>query len=478
MPTRVSTTPNVHAVLLQPDASHASPLRSHLRARAIITQSTDAGDRPFASASIRSRIEQTQSSHILLQLTDTTIEPGEFAIARMLDVASSTGAGIVYSDYAEVKASQRANHPLIDYQPGSARDSFEFGALVLIDAALARRALNDLPAGEFDFAGWYALRLAISRIADVVRIPEPLYTKIEHDTRKTGAKQHDYVDPRNRAVQIEMEQVFTHHLKRIGAYLEPKFESIDLSAGTFEREASVIIPVRNRAKTVGDAVRSVLSQKCRSSFNVIVVDNHSTDGTSEMLRELARNDARVVHVVPDRHDLGIGGCWNVGVHHPACGRFALQLDSDDLYSHDGVIQEVLNTFAEQQTPMIVGSYRMTNFDLQEIPPGVIDHREWTPDNGRNNALRINGLGAPRCFFTPLLRSTPIPNVSYGEDYAVALAISRRYQVGRIYDPIYTCRRWEGNSDADLDIARYNAYAHYKDTIRTLEIRARQQRNRG
>jgi hypothetical protein len=431
-----------------------------------------------AMSEMLAKARRNDDDYALVVLHDTPIRLGQFAVSRFLDVAGMTGAGLVYSDYVDVKGDKRSAHPVNEYQPGSVRDGFEFGSLVLIDVKAAGKAI-DLSAGglgAWKLAGWYALRLAISRISQLVRIAEPLYMKVEPDTRRSGEKQFDYVDPRNRDAQIEMELVATSHLKAIGAFLEPTFKDVDLTAGRFPVEASVIIPVRNRVKTVGDAVRSVLTQKTSRPFNVIVVDNHSTDGTTELLRELA-SDPRVVHVIPGRDDLGIGGCWNVGIDHASCGRFALQLDSDDLYAGDGVIEQIVGEFYAQRVPMIVGSYRMTNFELKEIPPGVIDHREWTPDNGHNNALRINGLGAPRCFYTPLLRSLHLPNVSYGEDYAMALRVCREYRIGRIYEPIYLCRRWDGNSDADLDIVKSNTFNHYKDKIRTLEIAARQRLNR-
>jgi hypothetical protein len=356
---------------------------------------------------------------------------------------------------------------------------------MLLDAATARTADAEIAGPDYKYAGLYALRLAVARRAEVLRVAEFLYSKIEIDLRRSGEKQFDYVDPRNRAVQIEMEQVATDHLKRIGAYLRPDFKPVKFDnggggaeGGHFEVEASVIIPVKNREKTVGEAVESVLKQKASFPFNCIIVDNHSTDGTTRILRDIAKNDQRVIHVIPERTDLGIGGCWNEGVHHLNCGRFAIQLDSDDLYKDETTIQKVVDCFRKEKCAMVIGSYMMTNFKLEELPPGVIDHKEWTPDNGRNNALRINGLGAPRAFYTPLLRKLNLPNVSYGEDYAVGLMLSRDYQIGRIYEPLYLCRRWEGNTDADIDIAKQNTFNAYKDKLRTFEILARQKKNAG
>lgn len=433
-------------------------------------------DAPASGATMRAIAAHAGEGHVLLVLNDAPLRAGAFMAPRLRDAALAVGAAIVYSDYVEEKAGRLQPHPTIDYQPGSLRDDFNFGAVVLLDAAMLRAAAAEIP-GEARFAGWYALRLALSRRGPVFRLPEPLYTRLEQDVRRTGEKQHDYVDPRNRAVQIEMEAACTDHLRRIGGLLKPSFAAVDLDAGQFPVEASVIIPVRNRVKTVGDAVRSVLAQQAPFAFNCIVVDNHSTDGTTDLLRGLAAGDARLVHHIPARLDLGIGGCWNEAAFHALCGRFAVQLDSDDLYAGTDTLTRIVAAFRAERVGMVVGSYRMVNFDLKEIPPGVIDHREWTPENGRNNALRINGLGAPRAFFTPLLRSIRVPNVSYGEDYAVALAISRRHQIGRLYDPVYLCRRWEGNSDADLDVARYNAYTTYKDRVRTMELAARQAMNR-
>jgi glycosyltransferase involved in cell wall biosynthesis len=299
-----------------------------------------------------------------------------------------------------------------------------------------------------------------------------LYTEVEPDMRKSGEKQFDYVDPRNRAVQIEMEIACTSHLKDVKAFLKPVFKKIEFEEGKFDNEASVIIPVRNRVRTLGDAISSVLTQKAGFKFNLIVIDNHSTDGTGELIQSFASKDERVVHLIPERKDLGIGGCWNEGVFHHSCGKFAIQLDSDDLYIDDNVVARIVEAFYKQQCAMVVGSYKMVNFNLEDIPPGLIDHKEWTPENGRNNALRINGLGAPRAFYTPVLRTIRVPNVSYGEDYAVGLAISRHYQIGRIMDPLYLCRRWDENSDASLDVTKMNSHNLYKDKIRTIEFIAR------
>jgi hypothetical protein len=430
-----------------------------------------------STESVRKMAELTVSDYILLYTKPFSLDLGKFALNRMMRVCDDTGAGMVYSDYFENKNNTLAPHPVIDYQEGSLRDDFNFGSLMLYRTSAFKKACESM--NEFyQFAGLYDLRLKVSQSGMPVHIPELLYTEIETDVRKTGEKQFDYVDPRNRAVQIEMEKACTIHLKKVNAWLPPVFEKIGFDAENFEYEASVIIPVRNRVKTVADAIGSVLSQKTDYKFNLIIVDNFSGDGTTEIIKSYAGKDKRVVHVIPDRKDLGIGGCWNEGVFHSKCGKFAIQLDSDDLYIDNNVIDKVVKAFYEQQCAMVVGSYKMVNFDLQDIPPGLIDHKEWTPDNGRNNALRINGLGAPRAFYTPVLRSIRIPNVSYGEDYAVGLAISRHYQIGRIYEPLYLCRRWDDNSDAALDVNKMNGHNLYKDKIRTIELLARKQLAKG
>lgn len=437
---------------------------------------TAAVDSPQSSDTVRQIASNAKAPFVLVVLHDTPIELGQFAVERLLRVADETGAAMVYADYWDRRGDTRTTRPTTDYQFGGIRDDFNFGSILLLNSAALKDAAAEIAGAKYRYAGLYALRLALSRRGLILRVPEPLYTKVETDVRATGEQQFDYVDPANRDVQIEMERAATDHLRRIGAFVAAPFEEANLDAEKFDLEASVIIPVWNRVKTVGDAVESVLKQKTRFDFNCIIVDNHSTDGTTDLLRQFAARDRRVLHLVPSRHDLGIGGCWNEAVHHARCGRFAVQLDSDDLYSDQTTLQRIVDVFHEERCAMVIGSYQMTNFKLEQIPPGVIDHREWTPDNGPNNALRINGLGAPRAFFTPILRQIKIPNVSYGEDYAVGLAISRRWRIGRIYDPIYLCRRWEGNSDADLDVARSNTYNAYKDRLRTLEILARQRLN--
>jgi hypothetical protein len=423
-----------------------------------------------SSDALKKMAAVADTGYVLTYSKGFPLDPGKFALKRMMQVCDDTGAGMVYSDYFEKKNDVLSPHPVTDYQVGSLRDDFNFGSVILYSTAAFSDACSHMTE-DYNFAGLYDLRLKISQHYHLVHIQEMLYTEVETDTRKSGEKQFDYVDPRNRAVQIEMEKACTDHLKRIGAWLKPVFREIEFDDQGFDYDASVIIPVKNRVRTVADAIRSVLSQKTKYRFNVIIVDNYSTDGTTDVIRSFASDD-RVVHIIPERKDLGIGGCWNEAVFSDKCGRFAIQLDSDDLYIDDTVITQVVDAFYDQKCAMVVGSYKMVNFDLNDIPPGLIDHKEWTPENGRNNALRINGLGAPRAFYTPVLRSIRVPNVSYGEDYAVGLAISRYYRIGRIYEPLYMCRRWEENSDAALDVSRMNTHNLYKDKLRTVELLAR------
>jgi hypothetical protein len=433
-------------------------------------------DSLFSSKTIKLIAEKTETDYLIFITQDTLIELGQFSLERLLHIADNSKAGIIYSDYYDIKENKRSIHPVIDYQDGSIRDDFSFGPLLFIRKKSMENFLKEKK-DDYSFAGLYDLRLSISRNAPILRIPEYLYSSVEVDSRKSGEKLFDYVNPKNREVQIEMEKAVSDHLKAIGAYLEPKFEKINGSDENFNTEASVIIPVKNRVKTISDAIESVLKQKTDFPFNLIVVDNYSDDGTSEAIKAFAEKNKNVVHLIPERKDLGIGGCWNEAAHSSHCGKYSVQLDSDDIYQDENTLQKIVDVFKKEKCAMVVGSYRLTDFSLNEIPPGLIDHKEWTPDNGRNNALRINGLGAPRAFYTPVLREIKIPNVSYGEDYALGLAISRRFQIGRIYESVYICRRWEGNSDAALSIEKQNMHNVYKDRIRTFEIYARQKKNK-
>ena len=418
--------------------------------------------------------------YVLLNLKPTIVEMGDNALPRLVRVAEETDAAMVYSDYLAVKEGETERHPVIDYQEGSLRDDFDFGQVVLIRTKWLKKWGEEVAADEnrhYQFAAWYDFRLFLSRCGLLFHLNETLYTIVEEDTRKSGEKQFDYVNPRNREVQIEMERACTEHLRQLNALIDTtSYGDIDFNKRDFEVEASVVIPVFNRAKTVADAVKSALSQETKFSFNVIVVDNHSTDGTAEILAELAHENGKLIVLNPHRRDLGIGGCWNLAINNEHCGRFAVQLDSDDLYSSPQTLQKIVEAFHEQRAAMIVGSYRMCNFQLETLPPGIIDHREWTDENGPNNALRINGLGAPRAFFTPLARQIQFPNTSYGEDYAMGLAFSRQWRIGRIYDELYLCRRWEGNSDAALPVEKVNANNLYKDRLRTMELMARRKMN--
>lgn len=425
-----------------------------------------------SSEGIRRISQKANTDLILIYTKPYPLKTGYKAIERMADYLKPENAGMAYADHYVMKGDTCSPHPVTDYQEGSVRDDFDFGSLIMFKTDIFRKAAETLSAqDEYSYSALYALRLAVSRISGITHIREFLYTEIENDLRKSGEKQFDYVDPRNRDVQIEREKAFTYHLKQIDAYLPQREQLINTEEGNFEYEASVIIPVRNRVRTIDDAIKSVLEQETDFKFNIIIIDNHSTDGTSDCIAGYKDND-KVIHIIPERTDLGIGGCWNIGIDHPKCGRYAVQLDSDDLYSSPHTLQTIVDKFRTEKCAMVIGSYRMTNFSLETLPPGVIDHKEWTDSNGHNNALRINGLGAPRAFYTPLLREIRVPNTSYGEDYALGLAFSRNYKIGRIYDVVYLCRRWEGNSDAALSIEKINNNNSYKDSLRTLEINIR------
>ena len=434
-------------------------------------------DRMESSNTVMSIAENTDADYLLLCTRMTSVRWGLYAQERFLRTADDTGAVMVYSDHYSLEEGALTKHPAIDYQAGSLRDDFDFGSLWLIKSQALLDYVAQTDRVDYQYAGLYDLRLYLSRKGEIFHLNEYLYTEAELDTRKSGEKQFDYVNPRNREVQIEMERACTAHLEKVGAIVDTNFyRQPDFDEQDFACEASVVIPVFNREKTIADAVKSALSQKTNFPYNVIVVNNHSTDSTGEILDSI--DDGRLIQIVPGRTDLGIGGCWNVAVNSDHCGKFAVQLDSDDLYSSPKTLQKIVDAFHEQKAAMIIGSYRMCDFDLNTLPPGLIDHKEWTEDNGCNNALRINGLGAPRAFFTPLVRQIQFPNTSYGEDYALGLAFSRRYRIGRIYDELYLCRRWGGNSDAALSVERVNANNLYKDRLRTMELKARQQMLQG
>ena len=430
-----------------------------------------------SSATIAAIAQNAKADYALLQIRPREIQMAKGTLDRMLRIASDSDAAMIYADHNDLIDGKLQPHPVIDYQIGSVRDDFDLGSLILVKTSLLQAFATQAGEGDYKFAAVYALRLFLSREGRIFHINEKLYTEQETDTRASGEKQFDYVNPRNREVQIEMEHAATAHLAAIGAKIDPSFyRRPDFNEQEFDVEASVVIPVYNREKTICDAVNSALSQKTKFKFNVIVVDNHSTDKTTELLRGF--HDERLIHIIPERYDLGIGGCWNTAIHDDRCGRFAVQLDSDDLYSSPKTLQQIVDAFYKQNAAMVIGSYRMCDFDLNTLPPGLIDHAEWTDENGPNNALRINGLGAPRAFFTPLLRQVGFPNTSYGEDYALGLIFSRHYRIGRIFSELYLCRRWGGNSDAALSIEKVNANNLYKDQLRSLEIMARQQMNQG
>lgn len=424
----------------------------------------------LSTARLREIASDVKTEYTLLYTKDTELKWVNWGQERLLQIAQDTGAAMVYSDRFCFLGGKLVEAPVIDYQQGSLRDDFDFGGVQLYRSDALKEAVSRMDA-DYQFAALYDLRLKVSQKGSLVHINEYLYYEWESDTRQSGEKLFDYVDPRNRAVQIEMEKACTEHLKAVGGYLEPEFEKVDFSqGGGFEYEASVVIPCKNRVRTIGDAIRSALDQKTTFKYNVIVVDDNSTDGTVDVIKSF--DDPKLIYIAQDKSYHAIGGNWNAALHHPKCGRFALQLDSDDMYSGPDTVQKFVDAFYQQNCAMVIGTYRITDFNLNELPPGVIDHKEWTPDNGRNNALRINGLGAPRGFWTPLAREINFPTTKYGEDYAVALRVSRHYQIGRIWDVMYCCRRWDDNSDASLSIEKVNANNLYKDRIRTWELQAR------
>jgi len=432
----------------------------------------------YSGETIKRIIEKVSTRYAMFIIGNRIIEINESSIEKYLSKIQKLNAGLVYSDYFEKQGERSLRHSLVDYQLGSIRDDFDFGFCFMIDLDLVRDYLPDFISikKEMKYSGLYDLRLFISRKSAIYRIPEPFYSvQTPVDVLNTN-KMFEYVDPKNRNAQFEMEQVATDHLQKIDAFIDSADKTNVEFEDKFKLEASVVIPVKNRVNTIADALQSALNQRTKFNFNIIVVDNHSDDGTSEKIKKISIEDKRVIHILPQRKDLGIGGCWNEAIFHSDCGKFVIQLDSDDLYSDQTSLQKIVEKFYDEKCAMVIGSYKLTDFNLNEIPPGLIDHREWTDENGHNNALRVNGLGAPRAFYTPIIREIKFPNVSYGEDYSVALSISRQYKVGRIYESIYLCRRWEGNTDASLSIEKQNANNFYKDSIRTNEITARQKIN--
>jgi hypothetical protein len=447
---------------------------AHLREQTEVESVTQVKKSIFSTATIKAIAEHTNAEFTLIYTKITKLKMSYLALARMLKIAEESNAGLLYADHYQLKGGEIVKAPVIDYQAGSLRDDFDFGSVLLFRTSALKESVSRMKA-DYKFAGLYDLRLKLSQKYHIVHIPEFLYSEVEQDTRLSGAKQFDYVDPSNRSRQIEMEQACTEHLKEVGGYLAPNFRHIEFNQGNFEVEATIMIPVRNRIRTIRDAIKSALNQKCDFKYNVMVVDNFSTDGTRDAIDEF-KDDPKLIHIIADYYDMGIGGYWNLAAHNEKAGKFMMQLDSDDMYKDENTLATMVKAFYEQNVAMVVGTYMITDINLQMLPPGIIDHKEWTPDNGRNNALRINGFGAPRAFYTPVLRQTNMPNVSYGEDYALGLYISRDYQIGRVFTPVYMCRRWDDNSDASLSIEKTNTYNTYKDRIRTWELQARIAKN--
>jgi glycosyltransferase involved in cell wall biosynthesis len=434
---------------------------------------------PYSSKVIKFICEKITGDHIIFITNQCSLEIRASAIEQFLNFATHSNSGLVYSDYFVRTNHEIKMHPLIDYQPGSIRDDFDFGPLLFLKKHALQSACKEsqIEQNKSSVSGLYQLRLAVSRKSSIERIPEALYIVGRSDTENTDEKLFNYVDPRNRELQLEMETIATNHLKNINAYLEPKFKNVNLKENYFSVEASIIIPVKNRARTIKDAIDSALAQRTDFKYNVIVVNNHSIDGTTEIIKSLVTDNNKVIHHIPQSKELGIGGCWNEAIEHQKCGRFSVQLDSDDIYFNENTLQKIIDKFYEEKCAMVIGSYILTDFNLNEIPPGIIDHKEWTAENGPNNALRVNGFGAPRAFYTPVIRKIKFPDVSYGEDYSVGLAVCREFIIGRIYEPVYICRRWEGNTDSSLTIEQENKNNSYKDMIRSEEIKTRQNLNR-
>ena len=429
-----------------------------------------------STATVKAIAAHAQSEFTLVYSKHEMLLFGYKALQRMVIVARDIDAGMVYADHYNYADGELQKSPVIDYQEGSLRDDFDFGSVILYNTEKLKEAASRMTA-NYKAAGNYDLRLKLSQKYAIEHIPEYLYTDVVCDTRASGERIYDYCDPKNNASQKEMEEACTEHLKVVGAYLEPSdFKDVDFDSEKFDVECTVVIPVLNRVRVIRDAIKSILSQEAPFKYNLIIVDNHSTDGTTEAIDEFAA-DERLVHIIPDRNDLGIGGCWNLAINDPRCGKFAIGLDSDDVYATPHTLEKMVAQFYKENAAMVCGTYVVTDVNLKEMAPGVIDHHEWTPDNGRNNLFHVNGVGGPRAFHTPIYRATNIPNTNYGEDYAMGLAITRNYRMGRVYEVMTCARRWDDNTDANLDIFKENANNLYKDRIRTWELKARINKNK-
>ena len=426
-----------------------------------------------STSELKKEARSVDADFILLCVDESVPHLYPMSVDRMIKVADSVSASIVYSDYRLISDDSVETVVLIECSDGGVlRDDFDYGPVLLVRRSCFVEALGKCDA-DYRYCALYAAILIMSCSGKLpFHISETLYEIKKTDNRSAEQKMFDYVDSVKELRQRECESAVTLYLGMINALVGVNDEPVVLS-GDFPVEASVIIPVRNRVSTIADAVNSALSQTTDFDLNVIVVDNHSSDGTTEYLRSVS--DSRLVHIIPDELHLGIGGCWNRALQDARCGRYAVQLDSDDKYSTDATLQRIVDCFHEGGAAMVVGSYMLTDFDGNEIPPGLIAHREWTRENGPNNLLRVNGMGAPRAFATEIARRYPMPDVSYGEDYAMAIRISRSYRIDRIYDCLYLCRRWKGNSDSALSRDKINVNNRYKDMLRTIELNARRKK---